>query len=365
MNPKLARTFRQRAIHAIGSPVDEFTRQAVEWLSKAESKEHIESNVRKLRADVVIINVIDVERRAILNVLGGREAKHGMFPVGTREVFHVPISSAERDGAVHPLDVYVVMVGEPRNVPCANLCRDILEVMDVGCFILLGIAGGDMASGVEQGDVIAVNSVFYVEGGKRRSAPRLGRDKYVRSRAFEKPKSVANLIFEMSMKLFGAVLFIEPEVIVVNIQQPSLNFINEFQFNREAGERAFTEAISHYEDNDFPPGERELRPQFEFHHPAHILCGEKVVVDGSVGEARNQFNRKILGIDMESYGFAATCNYLRQPWFIFRGISDYANPKKNDAKHVSAAVAAAVTTKMFLIDKYKTPEELGSEDINF
>ena len=45
------------------------------------------------------------------------------------------------------------------------------------------------------------------------------------------------------------------------------------------------------------------------------------------------------------------------PWAVFRGISDYADPKKGDKWQVAAAVAAAAAAKEFLSQSYCPPEE--------
>ena len=92
-------------------------------------------------------------------------------------------------------------------------------------------------------------------------------------------------------------------------------------------------------------------------HRTNAMCGEKVLVDDGLSKLSQDVNRKIYAVDMESYGFAAACEHSHKPWVVFRGISDYADPKKDDSRHIAASVAAAATAHLFLRHAYKLPEE--------
>jgi nucleoside phosphorylase len=87
------------------------------------------------------------------------------------------------------------------------------------------------------------------------------------------------------------------------------------------------------------------------------MCGEKVLVDDGLAKMSEDVSRRIYAVDMESYGFAAACEHRHKPWIVFRGISDYADPKKDDSAHIPASVLAAVTARLFLREVYKVAEE--------
>lgn len=78
-----------------------------------------------------------------------------------------------------------------------------------------------------------------------------------------------------------------------------------------------------------------------------LMCGKKVLVDDSIRQVSEEVDRKICAMDMESYGSAAPCKHCDQEWAVFRGISDYADVKKDDSQHASASIAAAVTARLF------------------
>lgn len=90
------------------------------------------------------------------------------------------------------------------------------------------------------------------------------------------------------------------------------------------------------------------------------MCGEKVLADGSVPEMARQHHGNILAVDMESSGFAEACKHLHRPWAVFRGISDFADPRKGDRWHVPAAAAAAAAARLFLMQAYTPADERDS-----
>lgn len=100
----------------------------------------------------------------------------------------------------------------------------------------------------------------------------------------------------------------------------------------------------------------EFKSAFDY-KPGMLMCGEKVLVDDSIKQVSESVERKIWAVDMESYGFAATCNHCDQEWAVFRGISDYADIKKDDSQHTSASIAAAVTARLFLTHSFRPTDE--------
>lgn len=297
------------------------------------------------QADVVIVTVISVERTAALKAFGidleSAERSGAFVDVRGRKCFAAQIPLGERVRGKRNLKIYITMVGEPRNVPCANVCRDLMEEIDVDLFLLVGIGGGNRALQINQGDVIGASSVFYIEGGKKKKVPRVRLA----------PAVAGNRFMRKISQWFGSSEVTDPETLTTNLIPPAKQFYLQFAPKRSRLKKRFKEVVSLYGTDDLLPGNNELKDDFEYHQ-GHVMCGEKVIVDDSMAEQSEQINRKLACVDMESYGFSASCAHREKPWLVFRGISDFADPKKDDAKHVSASIAAAVTARFFLAEQY-------------
>jgi adenosylhomocysteine nucleosidase len=85
-----------------------------------------------------------------------------------------------------------------------------------------------------------------------------------------------------------------------------------------------------------------------------IASGESVVADADsdIRKYLRQYNDKILSVDMEAAALSQHCHETsvgetgRQPgWVVIRGISDKANPDKNDDAHELASWNAAETLR--------------------
>jgi nucleoside phosphorylase len=74
-----------------------------------------------------------------------------------------------------------------------------------------------------------------------------------------------------------------------------------------------------------------------------FAVGEKIIANATTVEALKDYEPKLLGIEMESFGVAAAASYaLQRPRFIaIRGISDHADELKNDDSRHTALTNAA------------------------
>jgi nucleoside phosphorylase len=239
------------------------------------------------------------------------------------------------------------MIGEPQNVPCANACRDIIEKFDVDCMVLSGIAGGYRGK-IGQGDVIAPFSVYYTEGGKRRRVP--GRGKFL----LRWPGQLSRILQLLAGWFFGWTTQIDPSTSVENIRGSMKGYLQNFDPSLADRTAAFDATLKAYESDELVKA--EFKNAFDY-KPGMLMCGEKVLVDDSIKQVSESVERKIWAVDMESYGFAATCNHCEQEWAVFRGISDYADVKKDDSQHTSASIAAAVTARLFLTQAFRPADE--------
>jgi nucleoside phosphorylase len=300
------------------------------------------------KADAVILTVIRVEFKAVKRAFGIPDDAPRSFPLGGRDVFE---ASIHRGSSFRPLKVFVAMVGEASNVPCANVCHDIINNIDTDLILLCGIAGGNRERKIRLGDVLGIQTVFYVEGGKST----------LRTNVLGplRLKKGAGAVVAALGGVLGRYLHVEPETRTENAPSPTSDYINAFELPRTRANELCEEIVAAYAPDDLPIGHKRADFDVRYHQPAKIICGEKVLVDNRPQEQAESIDRRIYGVDMESFGFALACKYRDQQWAIFRGVSDFADPKKDDGKHVSAAVSAAVTARLFLEGQYRTPEEQG------
>ncbi len=127
------------------------------------------------KADVVLLTVIPEEFRAALRAFGLERSKAKReFEFRGLDFFAATIPLSDRSYGKRQLRVLITMVGTPRNVPCANVCRDIFEKLSVDVLILSGIAGGNRRKSIKLGDVVAAEAVIDIEGGRSEIVPRIG-----------------------------------------------------------------------------------------------------------------------------------------------------------------------------------------------
>jgi len=98
-----------------------------------------------------------------------------------------------------------------------------------------------------------------------------------------------------------------------------------------------------------------------------IITGEKLVADDSLKDMPKEYHEKIFALDMESAGFALTCQERGVPWLIFRGISDFGDPETKDVKdpksgsrkvwQATAALSAITAAINFIENEYRGGEE--------
>jgi nucleoside phosphorylase len=94
------------------------------------------------------------------------------------------------------------------------------------------------------------------------------------------------------------------------------------------------------------------------YHSGVILAGEKLIADGSLDEKRKEFHDRIRAAEMEGAGFARLCKEHDIPFLIFRGVSDYGTPEKDNLWQATSALAAATAVRVFLEKGYRKPEKI-------
>jgi nucleoside phosphorylase len=254
--------------------------------------------------DFLIITALQVEREAILN--NRRDVKKIQNEGSpTYYIFTLPAYRYNED-----YRVAVTMLSQMGNVASSTHASKAINDLRPDYILMVGIAGG-IKGKVSLGDVVIASQVLYYEQGKR--------------------------------KLGG-----------IDLRPDS------YQVDKELFERAqnYDELTWHELISTPRPQKRDRGVPNAIFGP--IAVGEKVETDPNFVNGLKEMHSKLVAIEMESYGvaFAAATAIDRPRFLAIRGISDYADPKKNDLWHNYAAASAAAFTEGFLRSGPVTPKAI-------
>ena len=246
--------------------------------------------------DFLIITALWQELNAVLKRLGCcQKIEEGSYPTYYRKTLNTDSESNQKN-----LEVAVTMLSKVGNVHAAEHTTRCIQFLKPHFVLMVGIAGG-IRDTVNLGDVVVSNKIVCYEYSK------------------ETPS--------------GAVQRNEVESVDWLLLDRAMNRDNEWHTLIRAKRPTNTNI-------------REL-PQVHF---APIASGEKVIADENRVRELMRSDRKIAAIEMESFGVAvaAAKSEIRPRFIAIRGISDYADDKKNDDWHEYAADSAAAFTIEFL-----------------
>jgi nucleoside phosphorylase len=230
--------------------------------------------------------------------------------------WHIKLFS---ESARRELDVVLTMA-EARNLKCAMACTHLFEQYSPRLVVLTGIAAG-IRERVKIGDVIAADVVF--DYGPARLEP---------GRVRRRP---------------------DPQVVSGELVRELRNFEPE-----EAGwHNAFRLGLKSLRRNGSVPRiQRDWRAQLSI---GAILSGDFLFADGTTLETlRDQISENARAGEQEGSGFATTCEEHKVAWCIFRGISDFGDPKTKALKKKQApwkrvaALSATTAARLFLVHCY-------------
>ena len=272
----------------------------------------------KPHADVAIVTVIKEELLATQLVFGIDPERREDREVNGLRYWEVQLPS---DVTQHDQKVVVTMVGEARNVPCAIACDRLFNTYQVDAAILVGIAAG-LKTKVSHGDVVAADLVLDYEGA------RLEPDT-----AKKRPTP-----YPLETRIFRNLHHFAP------IRQGWHDALQPMLARLRAVKG----------ENPPVPAGKVWTPKYE---SGVILAGEKLLADGSLPEMQQEFHERVRAAEMEGAGFARSCKEYGVSWLVFRGISDYGDPKKRGAWQTTAALGAASVARLFLQKEYRLPEE--------
>lgn len=99
----------------------------------------------------------------------------------------------------------------------------------------------------------------------------------------------------------------------------------------------------------------EWSGQRDEHHPSvkigPIACGAQVVADDFVLSQIKTRNRKVIALDMESYGFMNSCSLLDKKSLVIKSVCDFASSEKNDDYQQYAAYTSSAFIFKLLVNR--------------
>ena len=218
------------------------------------------------------------------------------------------------------LEVLITMVGEEGNVSCAAACDTLFNAYDVGLAILVGIAAG-VEKKVQLGDVVAADIVLDYEYARLEPGGQAKRPRQ----------------FGLGIEIGRDLEYFEPHRF-----RWHEHVWHNFQELKTLGELT-------------PDVTRDWKPTF---HSGVVLSGEKLIADGTLDDRRREFHDRIRAAEMEGTGFARLCKEHDVPWLVFRGVSDYGTPEKDDLWQTTASLSAAAAARVFVEEGYRKPGKL-------
>lgn len=258
-------------------------------------KANSEQNDSEPLIDFAILTAIEVERRAVCEVLGLTSDEHRVRREGR---LYWRGSIKLKDGSTY--NIVVAQPTDMANVPMAILTNDTIQQWKPNAILMVGIAGAANEK-VELGDIVLGKQIYYYERGK----------------VTPEGKEPEPILFSSDHLLLDAAIKLPEWDPQIKVPRPD-------------------------KTNDKPNIWDGV-----------IACGDKVIADELTKEKITEPHRKILAIEMEGYGFieAARQSIYRPRFLVIRAICDKANTQKSDEWHSYAASAVASFTKHFLEDR--------------
>lgn len=275
--------------------------------------EETNASETKYNADVMIFCVIEEEFNATLAAFGINQRRKKYTTTITGHKFYRLSIQSKHCG---DLVLWIGLIGEARNVVCANFCRDIFEKFTVKYFCaLVGIAGGNQDK-VDICDVVAGQVVIDIEGA--RVEPKVSKPRH-------KP-------FPVSKKIRPLLVGFAP---------------HRWRWLKD---RAKGLDILKQTGVQISKADSRRTPKYKI---GTILSGEKLRRDGKLPAMARRFGEDILAVEMEGSGFAQACDEKFIDWLIFRGVADFGDGNKSDVWQALAAFNASLAAKAFIVNELR------------
>ena len=254
---------------------------------------------RRASVDFLIVTALQVERDAVLRLLGDVE----QVVLEDLPTYYRATIPAPSQGGTY--EVVVTMLNDMGNVEATQHATRVIQALAPDYVLMVGIAGG-VRGKVKLGDVIVGKQVLYYELSK------VTPDGYD-----ARPTS-----------------YLADPTLLDRVQ--NYNDLSWRDFIQTARPPRRGKKATTIEQSDVVFGV--------------LATGEKVVGDTTFVNQLRRLHSKILGVEMEAFGVAvAAANTRDRPRFLaIRGVCDYADHTKNDHWHRYAAESAAAFTIGFL-----------------
>lgn len=264
--------------------------------------------------DIAVLSVQPVEFQALKEVF--KLPTKPFAEKRGRRYFETSVPSNQLADRGGKLSAVFTTSGRPTNPYMMRAIADASELYSPGAWFLVGMAAG-VEGEVSIGDVVIASRAWAYEPG------RLTADGFM-----PRPDLLAHGEMEQQLAYFGTA-------------DPALH-------------SRVRRIIRGADPQRIPDGARDMRPEIIVGQKI-IASGEKLLRDGKLLRSLNTSQQLIVAGDQESHGFALACGDA--PWMIFRGISDYGDPKKSDVAQYYASLVAATTLAAFLEETFILPGE--------
>jgi nucleoside phosphorylase len=243
--------------------------------------------------DFAILTAISLERIAVCKAFGLSDKNR--VKVNGHPYWHGRVNIRDMN---QYYEIVVAQLSDMANIEAAIQANNVIHDWTPSAVLLVGIAGA-AHDDIQLGDVIIGQETYYYERGKATAKGKLPEPKRIPADALLFTGAISATTWRSTIKA------------------------------------------------QRPDGKRQ-RPIVRH---GVMASGELVVADNKYRDEITSVDRKILAIEMESYGFSRAAWQSRIPCLTIKAISDAADRKKKDNWQPYAAAAAASFTKHFLDDR--------------
>lgn len=348
------------------------------------------------RADVVILTAIRLEFDAVRKVHAGgvpqsnweEETGPSNLPVAFRSFL------VERG---RPLRVALAVAPDIGATAAVNTLLPLVNELNPRCIAMCGVCAGRRDKGVQLGDVVAADRVYYHDTGKQRrrrveqdlttynlrddwKVALEGMDAVARFRDepwFQaRPLTTEWRLHRALVALYNGVTnpwdAVDPAPGGENEWPKIVTALRERRLLRSSGHlltkagRRFVEDLLFRHRGTLPALSPDGRLQRFRLYVAPVGSGARVIEDERIWTFVSQSMRRTLGIEMEAAAVGELAHRQRQyhlDWIVMKGVMDFADHGRDDHFKEFAARASAECLLWFLRDHVPTEVTAGFDDL--
>lgn len=288
----------------------------------------IQSINLKEKFDIIIFSIVPIEFNTMNELFNVASIGNEDYDINGLWFYKLNI---ERSFNREPLNALITLVGQAGDINCSLACSRTLQKFDCDLMILFGIAAGIKTEISKYSTVVSQSVVNY-------EFQRIDKDGITfRPKIFYPDEYTSKVITKLDSNKWKSGFLEHYESLVKNKKELPFKTLENVTLKEGV-----------------------------------IASGAKLLADGTTLEnirTKVPIEKGIIAAEMEGSGFSPTCEEYHKNWLIFRGISDYGGPDKNNAinkKYQKVAAASAATAVMYYLKYlYRTPAERGETDMVF